>query len=592
MKPGLGILLLFPFFCLSGQSSTPDWARDAIWYQIFPERFRNGDVKNDPTKEELEFPAAREWHSSPWTSDWYQLQPWEARFNPDFYHNVLDRRYGGDLQGVIDKLDYLSSLGINAIYFNPVFEAYSLHKYDASYYHHIDKNFGPDAAGDRKLMELEDDNPATWHWTAADSLFLKLIRAAHARHIRIIIDGVFNHSGTRSFAFRDVVKNQRRSRYAEWYDIRQWDDPATPANEFRYKGWWDEPTLPEFREDANGFSPAVKQYFFNVTKRWMDPNGDGDPGDGIDGWRLDVANDVSHVFWKEWRKVVKRINPDAYLVAELWDDAQEWLRGDEFDATMNYPFARASVQYFINTGSMKTTATQFAAALAAARARYPDEANFVLQNLLDSHDTDRLLSMIANPNRRYNSDNGLRGNARYFPGKPGEEARRTMKLMTLFQMTYLGAPMIYYGDEAGMWGANDPDERKPMVWSDLTYERETTHPLPGGPPPNDNVEFDKNLFSWYQQLIAVRNANVALRRGSFAVLKADDANDVLVFQRVVAGNRVIVAINNSKDKRIVELNAEGNFTDALDGTHFIATRGAVKLPLLPVSGRILVTGNK
>jgi glycosidase len=570
------------------QLKTPDWAKDAVWYQIFPERFRNGDTSNDPTAQDLEMPADREWHISAWTSDWYKLQPWEQKHSEKFYSNVFDRRYGGDIQGVIDKLDYLSELGVNALYFNPVFEAFSLHKYDASYYHHIDKTFGPDPKNDLAMMEQETDDPSTWHWTAADTLFLKLVREAHKRNMRVIIDGVFNHSGTRCFAFKDVVKNQQQSRYADWYDIRAWDDPSTPENEFKYKGWWDVRSLPEFEEDTNGFIPAVKTYFFNVTRRWMDPNGDGDPSDGVDGWRLDVANEVSHVFWREWRTLVKSINPNGYIVAELWDNAGDWLKGDEFDASMNYLFARASVKYFINTDSMKTTASACMRELDNARAAYPEQANFVLQNLLDSHDTDRLLSMIMNPNRKYDDKNGVRNNPDYIIASPNTNAIRIQKLMALFQMTYLGAPMIYYGDEAGMWGADDPDERKPMVWADLTYENEASHPIPGYKRTSDPVRFDPDLFAYYKQIIAIRKSLPALNRGSFKTLLTDDKSDVLAFERVYGNQRVVVILNNNNQRQSIALDIPGTFMDALKRTSCTSVKNVLKLTLEGKSGFVLV----
>ncbi len=254
---------------LTPQIKVPTWARDAVWYQIFPERFRNGDPKNDPTAEEVRVPPGRSWQVSSWTSDWYRLQPWERKHDALFYQNVFDRRYGGDLIGVIEKLDYLKDLGVNALYFNPVFEGVSLHKYDASSYHHIDNNFGPDRDGDLHAIERETDDPSSWTWTAADRTFLRLIEGAHARGMRVVVDGVFNHSGTEFWAFQDIVKNQRSSPYVDWYDVRKWDDPATTENEFDYKGWWDHKTLPEFHEDSLGFVHPVRQYFFNITKRWM-----------------------------------------------------------------------------------------------------------------------------------------------------------------------------------------------------------------------------------------------------------------------------------------------------------------------------------
>lgn len=566
----------------------PSWAKDAVWYQIFPERFCNGDPANDPTNADLEFPVSRAWRVSPWTSDWYKLQSWEEHHSADFYKNVFDRRFGGDLKGVIDKLDYLADLGINAIYFNPIFDAYSLHKYDASTYHHIDKHFGPYPQCDKELTQEETDDPSTWHWSSADSLFLKLIKEAHRRGIRVIIDGVFNHSGTRFWAFKDVQKNQQRSRYADWYDILRWDDPNTSVNEFRWKGWWDNAGLPEFKEDSLGFILPVRQYFFNITKRWMDPNADGDPSDGVDGWRLDVANEVSDVFWKEWRVVVKSVNPQAYIVGEIWDDARKWLQGDQFDAVMNYRFARACVKFFVNTGSRRLTATQFDKELSDIRNDYSAETNDVLQNLLDSHDTDRLLSMIQNPNREYDRNNGLRGNPDYNIQMPAPDVRRIQRLMVLFQMTYIGAPMIYYGDEAGMWGADDPDDRKPMVWQDLSYDNEQTHPLPGRTRSNDRIAFDEDLFRYYRSLVHIRIGHEALRRGSFTTVLADDVLAMYAFQRRTPLQTILVVINNSEARHGVQLKADGIFRDAASQMQLKSVGGILQVSLEGKSGLILV----
>jgi glycosidase len=590
MRHGLRLflaLLISQSFAVS-QPAVPQWAKDAVWYQIFPERFRNGDTTNDPTPTDLEFPPQREWRISPWTSDWYELQPWEGKHSKNFYDNVFERRYGGDLQGVFRELDYLSDLGITAIYFNPVFEAISLHKYDASTYHHIDHTFGPEARGDLELIKGETDDPSSWKWTAADSLFLKLVKEAHQRRIKVILDGVFNHCGTRFWAFQDVIKNQQRSRYADWFEIRRWDDPLTHQNEFDYKGWWDIKDLPEFREDANGFIKPVREYFFNITRRWMDPNGDGDPSDGVDGWRLDVANEVSHVFWKEWRGSVKFINPDAYIVGEIWDDASNWLKGDEFDAVMNYRFARAVVRFFIDTGSRGYNASQFDSELADIRKEYPGDVNYVLQNLIDSHDTDRLGSMIVNPNRKYDDQNGLRNNPTYNVSEPTPSARRIQKLIVLFQMTYLGAPMIYYGDEAGMWGADDPDDRKPMVWPEFTYDNEKRHPIAGKTRTNDVVKFDQDLFNYYKKLVRIRKESVALREGEFRTLLTEDVKGVYVFLRKLGEDEAIVALNNSGREQRVDIKVGGSwkYREQLSGREVVG-KDHLELALEPKSGSIL-----
>jgi glycosidase len=507
--------------------------------------------------------------------------PWELKHSKDFYRNVFDRRYGGDLQGVIDKLDYLSDLGVTALYFNPVFEAFSLHKYDASSYHHIDNNFGSDRDGDLSAILKETDAPSSWTWTAADRTFLTLIREAHARNIRVVIDGVFNHSGTKFWAFEDVVKNQQRSAYHDWYDIRRWDDPSSAANEFDYKGWWDHKTLPEFREDSTGFIPPVREYFWNITRRWMDPNGDGDPSDGIDGWRLDVANEVSSVFWRDWRKHVKSINPEAIIIGEIWDNASQWLGGDQFDAVMNYRFAYAAVDFFIDRD---TDAAEFDRQLAAVRKDYAPEVNEILQNLYDSHDTDRLISMIANPGRRYDNQNGPRSNPAYTTRKPREEHREIQRLMALFQMTYVGAPMVYYGTESGMWGADDPDDRKPMLWDDLMYEPEATR-FDGRQQEPDSVVFDRDLQDWYRTIIGLRNKVASLRQGSFSTVKAD--GDVYAFLRTNGAGEALVVVNRGKPVN-VSVSLGGSWKDAFSGDVLTAKEGTLQLQVAGVSGRVLL----
>ncbi len=386
---------------LLAQNQVPQWAKGAVWYQIFPERFRNASSANDPIAERVVGNRFEDWQVHPWASNWYKLQSWEQTRGDKFYDLIWDRRYGGDLVGVIEKLDYLKELGIDVIYFNPVFEGPSLHKYDASTYHHIENNFGNDREGDWKVMQKEKDDPSTWTFTSADKVFLDLISKAHELGIKVVIDGVFNHCGTEFWAFQDIVKNQQKSAYKDWFDVVSWDNPATPdTNEFDYKGWWGYKGLPEFKEDENGLVEPVKQYVFNITRRWMDPNSDGDPSDGIDGWRLDVANEVHEKFWQAWYQLVKSLNPQAITVAELWDEASERIKSKQFDTTMNYPFAYAVVDFFIDD-STRISVSKFDETLAHLRKIYPAETNHILMNLLDSHDTDRLASMIRNPDRSY-----------------------------------------------------------------------------------------------------------------------------------------------------------------------------------------------
>jgi len=552
---------------LEPSARVPEWATDAVFYQIFPTRFANGDPSNDPTRETLERPiedVPASWSTTPWTSDWYAEADWERQMG-DFYESVYDRRYGGDLQGVIDRLPYLDSLGVNALYLNPVFWARSLHKYDGISFHHVDPHFGPDPAGDKALIEEENPtDPDTWRTTAADSLFLSLLEAAHARDIRVVIDGVFNHTGRDFFAFQDLVENQAGSRFADWYRITAFDDPATTdTSEFEYEGWWGVPQLPEFADTDDGTDLAAgpKQYVFDITRRWMDPNGDGDPSDGIDGWRLDVADEVPESFWQDWNAHVRSINPAAYTVAETWQPAAEFVQAGGFSAVMNYFAFALPVKAFLIDHSVD--ASTFTAMLDARRTAFEPETRGALQNLVDSHDTPRLATMLVNRSDtgyvqpdRFDYDWGevvsLRQNPSYAVRAPGDAERHLQRLVTLFQMTYVGAPMLYYGTEAGMWGADDPDDRKPMVWPDLDYATEDDHPF-GHDRPADPVAYDDALADFYRRAIALRRDTPALRRGTYTSLLADDARSIVAFARGMSDDAAVVVLNRSADAHSIRI---------------------------------------
>ncbi len=545
----------------------PAWSRDAIFYQIFPERFRNGDPANDPTHDSLEFPdiTPKNWAITPWTSEWYERADWEKQMGSSFYEDgVFHRRLGGDLQGVIDKLDYLADLGINTIYFNPVFYARSLHKYDGNSFHHVDPYFGPDPKGDLELMASETADPKSWHWTQADQLFLSLVRKAHERGIRVIVDGVFNHTGRDFWAFADIANKQQESAYLDWYTIQKFDDPATPENEFKYACWWGVDTLPEFADNADGtdLHPKPKAYIFQSTARWMDPNNDGNPDDGIDGWRLDVANEVPNQFWRDWNAEVRRINPEAFTVAEFWDDAGNYLADCGFSSTMNYYGFAYPAKGFLVDGRM--SATQFANWLTERLKNHPPEAQFALQNLMDSHDVDRLASQIVNADHqrpylnedKFDYDIGDRVSPRHFPeydvSRPSEKHKSLLRLTTLFQMSFIGAPMIYYGTEAGMDGADDPDDRMPMVWDDLQYAPRTLGPY-GKLDVTQAIEFDQELFEYFQRIIRMRHENEALRSGKFDVIATDDESRTIVFGRQSDQQQLIVAINRGSQPSKIRL---------------------------------------
>lgn len=537
--------------CQSQSSAEPlDWTEGIVWYQIFPERYYNANPVNDPKASEV--PNTEDmpnWQIHPWTSDWYTIQPWEIEKSDKFYDVVFQRRYGGDLIGVVERLEYLKNLGVDAIYFNPVFESPSLHKYDASTFHHIDDNFGPNPAQDKARIAAanENENPDTWIWTSADSLFLQLIKEAHQRGIRVVIDGVFNHTGDTFFAMEDLKKYGKKSRYAHWYHVTSWDNPDTPENEFDYEGWWGYKTLPVFAENDSGIVAEPKQYIFDITRRWMDPDGDGDPSDGIDGWRLDVMNEVAPPFWRDWYAHVKSINPSAITVAEIWEDASDWIADNRVDGTMNYLLAKAVKRFFIDQDS-SITGREFNNRVNHILETYSLSTAKHLWNLMDSHDTDRLGSMILNPDSNYDRNNSPRWNPDYNVHKPGKSARKIHQQIAAFQMTCIGAPVIYYGDEAGMWGADDPDDRKPMVWPEMNFADETQHPLVGKSRPADPNFFDQNLHEYYRSIIQLRHDNPALMTGDYSPLTKIIAEQTFAFKRWTSDQEIVVLFNSSSEK--------------------------------------------
>ena len=551
---------------LTGTLETPEWARHAIWYQIMLDRFRNGDTANDRTP------------VRPWTSAWFTASEWEGRDGQTFYeYFAFDRFYGGDIAGLEAQLPYLKQLGVNALYLNPVFQAPSPHKYDVQNYVHIDDGFGVRGDYDRVVAQEDLLDPSTWQWTETDKRFLVFLAKAHEMGFRVILDGVFNHVGSDHPAFEDVQKNGRRSRFADWFDVTSWEP-------FAYQGWQGFAHMPVFKKDRQGFaSPGVKSHLLAVTRRWMDPNGDGDPSDGIDGWRLDVPNDIPRPFWAEWRQLVKSINPDALITGEVWQRAEQWLDGHHFDAVMNYEFAKTAVQWIFDR-ELKTNASTAAAKFAELRLAYPITANQALQTLINSHDTDRLASMAQNPDRVYDRQNRVQqNNPNYDNSKPSSEAYARARLAALLQLTYVGAPLVYYGDEVGMWGADDPSNRKPMLWQDLEPYDEA----------EENAVMDDQL-EFYRAAIALRNEHPALRVGTFTSLLADDAADVWAFLRSDGSEHVLVALNASAVPRTVEVPLPAGVPTAWDtvfggGGTLTAADGRLTVQVPAIGGTALAT---
>jgi len=608
-----------PLTFLFGGSGTevnlapPGWAGDAIWYQVFVERFRNGDPSNDPTAHDIEGftadPAPPGWRPTPWSHDWYKEEPWAKGTGKNFYTTVQFRRYGGDLEGVLDRLDYLQDLGVTALYLNPINDAPSLHKYDARNYRHIDRNFGPDPVGDEARMAAETPwDPLTWTWTAADSLFLALVNEVHRRGMRIIVDYSWNHTGITFWAWRDLLEHQQASRFADWYEIQRFDDPATlDTNEFAYRGWVGVPWLPEWKKvgrppgQTHGaidgtLMPGVRHLVAAVTRRWLDPNGDGDPSDGVDGFRLDVAEMVPLGFWRDYRRFVRSINPEAYLVGEVWweswpdrmYDPAPWLQGDVFDAVMNYRWYAPTRSFFAGAPPA-LTASQYAARLDSLQLGIAPSHLRVMMNLTASHDTPRFGTSIYNPGR-YKYHANPREDPGYRIDRPDARTRSIQQLILVQQFTYVGAPHIWNGDEVGMWGADDPDERKPLVWADLRYDDETTHPF-GQRRPRNRVAPDTTLYRVYADLIALRKRHLRLFvDGEVHYLATDDARGLFAYERVLGEQHAIVAFNTSDRAETITVRADnGTYRLAFPhGPNLAVTDGALTARLAPRAASIWI----
>lgn len=506
---------------------TPEWARRAVWYQIFPERFRNGDKSNDPS------------NTAAWTSRWNAPPsqtasaatpgPGGGRGN-----NPGNRRYGGDLQGIREELPYLRSLGVTCIYLNPVFKSPSVHKYDTTDYRHVDDGFGSPGDAAEVAGETEDD-PATWKWTKSDKVLLDLVAEAHRQGFRVVLDGVFNHAGGQFPPFLDVRQNGQKSKYADWFNISKWDPVTWISFGGRAGG-----NMPELKKDpVTGLTPGPRDFFLNITKRWLAP--DGDAARGVDGFRLDYAQNVPRAFWVTYRKVVKSVKPDAYITGEIWTPAATYLAGDAWDATMQYAFSNALQSFFIGGSKPPITASAFADRLREFDILYPFQVALDQMNLLDSHDTDRWASRFVNADRPPPAPAAAGGRRSYNTSKPDELEWQRMEQSVAVQMTAVGAPMVYYGDEVGMWGATDPDDRQPMIWKDLA------------PYDDPEVKFNQDLFDSYVRLIAIHRRFPALQSGFAHILLADDARNIVAYSRDLGDAHVYVIVNRSATEQSIDL---------------------------------------
>lgn len=520
-------------------SAPPPWAADATWYQVYVSRFANGDPTND-------LPG-----TVPWELDWLKYPAGD----PPSRSDLFVRRYGGDLQGLQAKLPYLAELGVNTLYLNPIFAADTEHKYDTTDLRHIDDSFG--VAGAMQRLNMETTEPHTWKWSDSDRVFLDFLADAHGRGFRVILDGVFNHVGRRFWAFEDVLARGRNSAYADWFDITDFGPPLQ---------WnaWDGPNghLVRFARKVNALPPAVEQHIFDITRRWMDPNGDGDPSDGIDGWRLDAPQDLPHQFWRKWRNHVKAINPQAIIVGEIWTDPTDWM-GDQFDCVTNYRLADAIIEW-LRPALHPPSTTGFARRIDRLLRQFRPEQTLAMVNILDSHDTDRAVSMLANPGRGYDRDNlpGA-GNPPYHNGPPSDDAYARYMLAATLQFTLPGAPMIYYGDEVGMYGGEDPYSRSPMWWP--------------GSNGWDQIGVREDVSRHLKSLIRLRSENAALRHGSYHVVLAEDRRRLLAFERMAGDQRLLIFANAGSEQAMLQF----NFPPPSDP---VSTDSTEALPEVEVSG--------
>jgi cyclomaltodextrinase / maltogenic alpha-amylase / neopullulanase len=423
---------------------TPDWVKNAVFYQIFPDRFKKSQKNHD-----------------------IPLEDWDAVPTYQGYK-------GGDLWGILEELDYIQNLGIDAIYFTPIFQSACNHRYHTHDYYQVDPILG----GNKAFKELLD--------------------AAHARNIKVVLDGVFNHSSRGFFFFHDVLENGPNSPWVNWFKITGWPLTAytgdLPAN---YDSWGGNRALPVFNHD----NPQAREYIMEIAEYWIKF--------GIDGWRLDVPFEIKTPgFWQEFRQRVKAINPDAYIVGEVWGDSREWLDGTQFDGVMNYLFTGATIAFtagdrvvveHVEGRSYQTHpplyAPEYAEKIRELLELYPWEIQLTQLNLLASHDTARLITIAG-----------------------GDIA--SIELANLLLLTFPGAPSIYYGDEVGLPGAVDPDSRR------------------GFP---SSANWNQEILHIHRQLIALRHTYSCLRTGDYQPLYAQ--GEVYIFARKQSGEELIVAVN-------------------------------------------------
>ena len=512
---------------------TPDWAKGAVMYQIFVDRFYNGDSSNDVLTNEYFYISG---HSRR-IEDWSKI--------PD--NMDVNNFYGGDLQGVMDKLDYLQDLGVEVIYLNPIFVSPSNHKYDIQDYDYVDPHFGKIVHDEGNLLaDWDKDNTHAKRYIdrvtnkenleASNQLFIELVEAIHKRGMKVILDGVFNHCGSfnKWMDREQIYENQEGyepgayvsadSPYRSFFKFN--NDQAWPYNP-NYDGWWGHDTLPKLCYEQ---SPKLHDYILEIGKKWVSPPFN------VDGWRLDVAadlgfsNEYNHQFWKEFRKVVKEANPNAIILAEHYGDAKSWLRGDEWDTVMNYDAFMEPLTWFFTgmekhsdefRGDLLGNEAAFTGAMRHHMASFLAPSLQVAMNELSNHDHSRFLT-------RTNHKVGRVANLGYEAASQDINVA-VMREAVVMQMTWPGAPTIYYGDEAGVCGFTDPDNRRTYPWGEENHD----------------------LITFHKEMIRIHKACPVLTHGSLKFL--EQRHNVLSYGRFSQDEQMVVAFNNDLNEQTITL---------------------------------------
>ena len=521
------------YFTIVPGFTTPDWAKGAVMYQILTDRFCNGDPDNDVLTNEYHYIKTYSQRVENW------------RKNPASFG--VAEFYGGDLAGVQKKLDYLQELGVEVLYFNPLFVSPSNHKYDIQDYDYIDPHYGRIVEDEGDLLTTgEQDNTRATRYVkrvtdkrnleASNQLFIELVEEAHRRGMKVILDGVFNHCGS----FNKWMDRERIYQGQAGYEPGAFVSQESPYRDFfrfanphawpyntTYDGWWGHNTLPKLNYEG---SKELKDYILQIGKKWVSPPFNAD------GWRLDVAADLGHTgeynhqFWRDFRKAVKEANPEAIILAEHYGDPREWLEGDQWDTVMNYDAFMEPLTWFLTgmekhsdeyRGEMKGNFEHFENAMSHYMTRMMTPSLYCSMNELSNHDHSRFLTRT----------NGKVGRAEYLGCEAASQGvdKGVMKEAVVFQMTWPGAPTLYYGDEAGVCGFTDPDNRRTYPWGDE----------------------DRELLDFHREMIRIHKTYEAFRTGSVKILRGED--NLLCFGRFNRKEQFVILLNNDSCLRNVDL---------------------------------------